>query len=212
MLAQAQVDSARAALDLATAALANSTLAAPFSGYVTKVPSGPGAIVNPGAPLFHLQETATLRLVGSVGEADAPLVKKGAVVEISAQGRTIEGTVTAVLGAVDAATRRVPIEAQVNNDGPTPVLAGAFVRAQVRGVGAVPIVRLPPGSLRVGSQDEVMVIDAGRLRTRRILFATAEGGDILVRSGLSATDTVLVGAAAEAKDGDPAPATSAETR
>ena len=52
-LAAAQLDSARAQLALAQATLKNQTLAAPFSGSVTKVPSGAGAIVNPGTILFH---------------------------------------------------------------------------------------------------------------------------------------------------------------
>jgi RND family efflux transporter MFP subunit len=202
-LAAAQADSARAQLQLSTTALGNTTLTAPFVGYVTKLPSGPGAIVSPGVPLFHVQETGTLKLVGTVGEADAPLVHPGATVEISTGGRTIEGTVTAVLGAVDSATRRVPIEAAVKNDGAQPVLAGSFVRAEVRGVGAVPVVKLPPGSLRIGSQDELMVVENGRLHARRILFATAEDGALLVRAGLDAKETVLAGAPAETKEGAP---------
>jgi RND family efflux transporter MFP subunit len=201
-LAAAQVDSAKAQLRLSATMLDSSTLEAPFSGYITKVPSGPGAVVSSNMTLFHLQDTSTLKWVGTIGEADAALVHPGAPIEIIASGRTASGTVSAVLGSVDPATRRVPIEAIVKNDGSEPLLSGTFVRAVIKGVREVPVLRLPPGALRPGAQNEVMLVENGRLRAQRVLFQPAPDGSILVRSGLLKEDTVLLGASPEAKDGD----------
>jgi RND family efflux transporter MFP subunit len=197
-LAAAQLDSA-----LAQATLKNQTLAAPFSGSVTKVPSGAGAIVNPGTILFHLQDTSTVKLSGAIGEADAPLVKPGAALEVRLDGRTVQGRVVAVLSSVDAATRRVPLEAEIKNDGGQPLFGGSFVRAAVSGLHAVPVLRLPATALRPGSQNEVLVADGGRTRVRHIAFARAADGALLVRSGLEPNERVVAAPTAEAADGDP---------
>ncbi len=202
-LAAAQLDGARAQLALADAALKSHTLAAPFSGTVTRVPSGPGAIVGPGVPLFHLQDNTTLKLSGSIGDADLPLVKIGAAVEVKAEDGAAKGRVVAVLSTVDAATRRIPLEAEVHNDGAQPLLAGAFVRATVVGAEPLAVLRLPATALRPGSQDEVMLVRDGRLETRRVAFAVAPDGALLVRHGLARGERVLSSPSAEARDGDP---------
>jgi multidrug efflux pump subunit AcrA (membrane-fusion protein) len=123
-------------------------------------------------------------------------------------GRTVHGKVTAVLVSVDAATRRVPVEAELQNDGDRPILAGTFVRGSIRGDEKVRVLRLPASIIRPGSQDEVMVIerDAGgkdaRLHVRRVHFVGGTEGTILVRSGLQPTDEVLRSPTAESREGD----------
>jgi RND family efflux transporter MFP subunit len=201
-LAVAQLDGARAQLSLAQANLKNHVLTSPFSGSVTKVPAGPGAIVSPGVPLFHVQDTSTLKLSGTIGEADARLVHAGATVELRLDGRVIQGKVTAVLSSVDASTRRVPVEAEVKNDATVPLLGGSFVRAAVVGLPPTPVVKLPATTLRPGSQDEIMVVKDGRVSARRIAFALAGDGALLVRAGVRADEAVLASPSAEAQEGD----------
>jgi RND family efflux transporter MFP subunit len=199
-LASAQLDAVRAQLGLADVALRNHVLLAPFAGAVTRVPPGTGAIVTPGAPLFRVEDTSTLRLAGTVGENDAPLVKTGAPVRIVLDGRTLTGQVTAVLSTVDAGTRRLPVEAEVKND--AGLYGGTFVRAVVLGTDEIPVLELPSSTLRPGAQDEVMVVKDGRLAARRVRFTTGAGGILLVRSGLDAGERVLLLPSAEAKEGD----------
>jgi RND family efflux transporter MFP subunit len=202
-LVSAQLQVARANLELAETALSNHSLTAPFAGVVTKVPSGPGGFVAPGAPLFHVQDTQTLRLTGTVGEAEASLVKVVFQAGGTAQGREVSGRITAVLGSVDAATRRVPVEAEVKNDGPQPLLGGTFVRAHVVGLSAVEVVRLPQSALKPGSQNELFVVNGTKLEARRVTASISGDGALLVRTGVSKGERVLVGPSAEAKDGDP---------
>jgi len=202
-LAEAQLDSAKAQLSLMQAALQNQVLKAPFSGSVTRVPSGAGAIVQPGTVLFHVQDTSTVKLSGAIGEADASLVRPGAPLEVRLDGRTASGKVVAVLASVDAATRRVPLEAEIKNDGGQPLFGGSFVRAAVTGLKPVPVLRLPASALRPGSQNEVLVAEGQRMRVRHIVFARAADGALLVRGGLDGNERVVATPTAEAADGDP---------
>jgi RND family efflux transporter MFP subunit len=198
-LALAQLEQARAQAQLASAGVSNGSLAAPFAGLVTRAPDGIGKIVAPGEPLFHLEDTQVLKLSATLSEADARLVEVGAAVA-STEGWA--GKVTAVLPSLDAQTRRVPLVAEIANTGAAPLLAGSFVRATVTSSREVTVIELPPGTLRPGSQDEVVVLAAGKAQIHRVLFTQGEGGEIFVRSGVSAADAVVLNPSSEVREGD----------
>jgi RND family efflux transporter MFP subunit len=214
-LAAAQLDAARAQHALTRAALANHTLKAPFAGTITLAPTGIGAVVNPGQPLFGLVDTTALRLATTVSEEDANLLEKGAEVHVSAGSSEVKGKVSAVLGTLDARTRRVPVVVDFDNTRPAvpagtsrsaegaTLRAGAFVRGSVVAREPIPVLRLPHAVQRPGSRDEVWVVDAASwLEPRHLAFAIAPDGDLLVRSGLSSSDQVVLDPIPELKAGD----------
>ena len=201
-LAAANVDGAKARLDLARVHLGNHTVKAPFAGVVTKAPTGVGGVAVGGGQEFHVSDLTSLKLVGSIGETDASLVQLGQVVEIATDRGPVAGKISSVLAQVDAATRRVPIEATVDNKGPTPLLANTFVRATVVGGAPIEVLRLPRAVLRPGSQDEVFVVKDDVLAARRIRFLAQPDGTILVRSGIDVGEQLLLNPTPESKDGD----------
>lgn len=199
-LALAQLEQARAQAQLASVGVSNGSLQAPFPGLITKVPSGVGKIVGPGEALFHVEDTSVLKLTATLTEADARLVEVGATVTLADVNAT--GKVTAVLASLDPQTRRVPVHAEIPNDAASPLLAGAFVRATITSGVEVPVIELPPGTLRPGSQDEVVVLVGGKAQIRRVAFTQGEGGIIHVRSGITAADAVVQNPSAEVREGD----------
>lgn len=196
-MAEAQVAQARAQRRLAGSQVANATLAAPFAGLITRVPAGIGKIVGPGEPLFHIEDTTVLKLNATLSEGDARLVEVGS--DITVEGR--KGKVTAVLPSLDPQTRRVPMVAQIPNDGAKPLLARAFVRALVTTPKEIPVLRLPATARKPGSQDEVVVVENDAAKIRRIVFDTAPDGALLVREGLAATDVVVAAPSGEMIEG-----------
>jgi len=202
-LALAQLDAAKAGLSLSQVNLQNQALVAPFAGTVTRVPDGVGAVVSPSLVEFELMDLSTLKLKGSVGESDANLVHPGSLVEISAEHGSVTGVVSALLGAVDPSTRRVPIEALIDNKKEATMLrSGAFVRARIQGGAPLPVLRLPHEALRPGSQDEVLLVQDGSLTVTRVSYALGKDGSLLVRQGLKETDDVVFSPKPEAKTGD----------
>jgi RND family efflux transporter MFP subunit len=202
-LASAQLDAAKAGLSLSQVNLQNQALVAPFSGTVTRVPDGVGAVVSPSMVLFELMDLSTLKLQGSVAESDANLIRVGAPVEISTERGSATGVVSAVLGAVDPSTRRVPLEAIFDNKKEGSQLrSGAFVRARIQGGAPLPVLSLPHEALRPGSQDEVVIVQGDSLLVKRVTYALAKDGSLLVRQGLDAADQVVLSPRPEAKTGD----------
>jgi cobalt-zinc-cadmium efflux system membrane fusion protein len=152
-------------------------------------------------PLFRLLDASTLRLTATVSADDASLLHLGQSVQIDGSSR--EGRITALLPSVDEKTRRVPLIAEIDNRGPQALLAGAFVRATVSAGAAIDVLRVPATALRPGSQDELVLAQAGKAKLVRATFARDQDGSLLVRKGLAAEDEVLVSPTSEVKDGDP---------
>jgi RND family efflux transporter MFP subunit len=203
-LARAQLEAARAQAATARTSLENTQLVAPFAGRVTQAPTAAGAIVTPGAVLFRVEDTSSLRLTATISPADAAFAVPGARVELEGDARV--GKITAVLPSVDSQTRRLPIVAEIPNAGPAPLLANVFVRAALVPSAAIDVLRLPASALRPGSQDEVAIADRGHVRIARIEYAQAADGSLLVRSGIAPGDQLLAMPNAQIKDGDPVPA------
>ena len=201
-LASAQLDAANAQVGLVKVSLGNHTLTAPFAGTITRAPDAIGAVVAPGSVLFALSDLRTLKLKGTVSEQDANLLSVGTAVEVEAEHGVVKGKITALIGVVDAATRRVPVEAALDNSGNTALRAGSFVRARGLGGQSISVLRLPHEVLRHGSQDEVFAVDGDTLKLRHIIFSVDKDGSLLVRSGLNAADRLVVSPKAEAKEGD----------
>lgn len=201
-LAAAQLDAAHAQVGLVKVSLGNHALTAPFAGTITRAPDAIGAVVAPGSVLFALSDLRTLKLKGTVSEQDANLLGVGTAVEVEAEHGVVKGKITALVGMVDASTRRVPVEAALDNSGQATLRAGSFVRARGLGGQALSVLRLPHEVLRHGSQDEVFTVEGDALRLRHVVFSVDKDGSLLVRSGLNAADRVVVSPRAEAKEGD----------
>jgi RND family efflux transporter MFP subunit len=205
-LAAAQLDAARAQHALSRASLGNHTMKAPFSGTITQAPTGIGAVVSPGQPLFGLVDTTALKLSTTVSEDDANLLERGAEVHLQAGTAEVKGRVSAVLATLDARTRRVPVVVDFDNSraaaGPT-LRSGAFVRGWVMAREPIAVLRVPHAVQRTDSRDEVWVVNAAsRLEARHVAFAIAPDGDLLVRSGLTGSDSIVLAPIPELKTGD----------
>lgn len=202
LLAAAQLEQARAQARLVSVSVGNASLQAPFSGLVTRAPSGIGKIVAPGEPLFHLEDTSVLKLAASVSESDARIFEVGATVSIDGAPQA-SGKVTAVLGSLDPQTRRVPVVAEIPNGPEVGLMSGSFVRAQIIAAAPIQVLKLPSTALRPGAQDEVVVVEDGKAHIVRVAFSVAPDGSLYVRKGLEASDRVVAAPSAEVKEGQP---------
>jgi RND family efflux transporter MFP subunit len=148
--ARAGVRQAEAAASLARANVANHVLRAPFDGVVTRAPEGIGGTVGPGYPVYRLERLDPLLLVGTVAEAELERVVPGAAVVVDTSNGPVEGTVRAVVRALEPVSRRVPVEILVPNPDQT-IVAGGFVRARL-GAGAPPRPETAPATRREGAE------------------------------------------------------------
>ncbi len=200
-LASAQLEASQAQVSLTQVSIANHRLTAPFAGSITRAPDGVGGVTAPGATLFEIVDLSHLKLKGTLSEQDAALVEPGATIAIDTEHGPVTGTVSAVLGSVDPGTRRVRIEAQLDNQA-SRLRAGSFARATVKGKTPIDVLRLPRAALRPGSQDAVFVVQNELLATRSLAFSIAPDGTLLVRHGLAAGERIVLSPRSDAQPGD----------
>ena len=95
---------------------------APISGDVIDRQVGPGQYIQAGAanPLYSIADLSVVWLIANVRETDAPLMHRGAPVEVQVlafPGRVFRARIAYVAPAVDANTHRLSVRAEVENPG-----------------------------------------------------------------------------------------------
>jgi RND family efflux transporter MFP subunit len=201
-LARAQLEASQATSRVAMAGAGVHAISAPFAGIVTRAPSNPGSVVNPGVPIFRIEDVSKFRLAGTVGEEDSDLIALGAPVDVQYRDRAVKGIVRASVPSLDAATRRLPVEIEVPNDPSKPLLGYGFVRASIQSREEVSALRVPALAKRSGSQNELAVIKDGKVHYARVNHSVDTDGSWLVRSGLDGSETLVLGLAPGIKEGE----------
>jgi cobalt-zinc-cadmium efflux system membrane fusion protein len=122
MQTQAQADVERTRATLVQLGVDQQTgdmiLRAPLSGVVLTRDVVPGSVVEAGAPLVMVTDPSTLWLDIAATERVAPVLQRGSRVPfiVPALGTaTFEATIESVGGALDPATRTLPVHAVVRN-------------------------------------------------------------------------------------------------
>lgn len=181
------------------------TLTSPIDGVVVSAPTTPGFVANPGMPLFRVEKLDRLLFNGHLSEREAALVSVDSPITVRTDGGIeATGTVSLMLGSLDRATRRMPIEAVLDNaDGK--LFAGSFVDASIK-VETPSVLRVPLTALLTGEVPSVLVVGKGRALVRRpIVVESTLDGWINVRAGLTADDRVVADPGATWRPGDALP-------
>ena len=94
-------------------------ITAPFDGVITERNAHQGSLASPtGTPMLRLQQVSRLRLVVSVPEAEVASVKPGAKISFTLPafpGETFSGVIERSSRSLDAKTRTMPVELDVDN-------------------------------------------------------------------------------------------------
>ncbi len=182
-------------------------MVSPIDGVVTSAPTAPGFVVQVmSAPVVTIQRLSTLKFVGHLTDKDAARVQTGMALQLESEaGVKAQGTLDTLIPSVDMLTRRVPIEATVPN-AEGKLFAGSMVDAQIE-VPAEPSLVVPVSCLLTGEKPSVLVLNDQRVLERRFVTVGRTQKDrLLVRAGLSATDTVLANPGVAWREGETVPA------
>lgn len=188
-------------------ALANTTLRAPFAGIVSERTVNAGDVVTPGAALFAVVDPASLRLEASVPAIAAQQVKVGAPVELAVTGyptQRFTARVTQVNPVADAVTRQVRIIATLT-DGRGMLMGGLFAEGRVAAESHVGVVVPDVAVDQRGVSPYATRIKNGVVERVDVTIGVRDAARerIELLSGISAGDTLLLGAAKAISVGTP---------
>lgn len=205
--ASAANDDAQARLTQAQQTLDKTFIRAPFDGQVSDRQVSAGDVVQPGSALLTVIDPASMRLEASVPSEQISAIKRDAPVQFSVSGypgRTFVGHIEYVSPAADPVTRQIKIDVSIPNDR-ADLVAGLFAQGRVASVTRTALVApvaavdqrgVTPAVVRIkGGKTERVAIQLGIRDEARGLYE--------VTAGLSAGDTLLVGAAQGITPGTP---------
>jgi RND family efflux transporter MFP subunit len=197
--ATAQLEDARARLSQAQRQLDNTQIRAPFAGLVSERAASAGDVVQPGSEMFTIVDPSSMRLEASVPSEALTALRIGDPVEFKVNAypdRSFTGRVERINPTADPATRQVRIYVAIPNTGGR-LVAGLFAEGRVATDSREALI-VPENAVDARSvRPTAMRVKNGRAeRVELELGLEDEAGErIEVRAGLSAGDTVLLGAA-----------------
>jgi RND family efflux transporter MFP subunit len=183
---------------------------APFDGVITARTTDIGALVDAGAngqkALFHLGAIRKLRVYIAVPEVYSRAATSGLTAVLTLDeypARTFSGTLVRNASAIDASSRTLLVEVDVDNpDGL--LLPGAYVQVHLRLPAATRSVTIPANALLFRAEGlRVGVVRNDRAELVAITIGRDYGNALEVVSGLQTTDAVILDPSDSLSDGTP---------
>lgn len=194
-MAQAQLEAARAQVGLARKALSDTTITAPFTGYISDRPVAVGEYVTPASKIATVLKTNPIKLRLQVPETDAARIRVGMSVEASVDAfadARFAGKVSAINPAVELTSRAVIIEVNIENPN-NQLRPGMFATARVlqsEGGEGIFVSRAAVIEDQNTNSFRVFVIEGDTARLRVVQIGEQDGDMVRIVSGVSAGETI----------------------
>jgi RND family efflux transporter MFP subunit len=213
---EARIASARAQRALAAIALGDGLLRAPVTGVILERRVDEGSLVQPGSAGFVIGRLSPIKAVFGVPDLHVGRLRPGDVLTMATEafgGETFNGPITAIAPVADSQSRLYRIEVSLANDdgrlrpgmiGTVDVATRGAAGAAPDGKPAIPLAAVVRGE---GAGGYAVFIAEGRederiVRTRRVELGDVRGNHVLVTSGLTAGEAVIVSAPNLLVEGD----------
>lgn len=196
-LASAQLEQARAAVEVARKHLRDTIIRAPVAGEIQKKFVNTGAYVEPPTPVFTVVDNRNLELESPVAAAELAPIRSGQKVTFAVNsfpGETFEGRVIEVSPAVDVQSRSATVRIRVDNRTGR-LKAGMFATGEVlTGVQSQAIV-IPASAVyrsdASAKQSYVFVVENGRAAQRAVQIGRETDSRLEIVSGLREGDLLI---------------------
>ncbi len=207
--AQASYDQAVAQERIARKHLSDSTLRAPFDGYISKRDIEPGEMASPGHTVFEMVRLDPVEISVGIPETDVDRVRAGQKVEIDIPAlpkKTFEGTVRVINVSADPASRTYLTKIVVPNP-QHQLLIGMVAETRVIGDRMVDVMTLPAEAVVRDPQGAPMVFvyypDQKKVYSKRVRLGSLYDKEIDIKGGLTGGEFVVLGGQDRLQDGFP---------
>ena len=208
-VAQGNVKSAEAQVQLARNALKDAIATSPLNGIVAKRHVNPGEKVAFDSPLITVVDLRDLELQAMVPAVDVPELSIGKMVELTIDGfgeRKFTGRIERINPSTEPGTRAILVFVGIPNaDGA--LRGGMFATGRIALAASAPVATLPATAVRVeAGQTYVWTVESGKLVKRIVVVGRRDeaAGRIEVKTGLPQDVPVLAAKFDNLKDGAPA--------
>jgi HlyD family secretion protein len=199
-VAAAELAQARAALSAVSQSSTETTVRAPTSGVVLRVPERSARVVAAGTPLLELGDPTTLEVAADVLSSDAASIRAAQPVELRGWGGApLRGTVRLVEPSARTRISALGVEEQRLTvvidplDVPATLGDGYRLDASIVVWQADKVLAVPASALlRAAERWSLYVVHGGRATRREVRVGHVGGGLAEITDGLRAGETVIV--------------------
>jgi RND family efflux transporter MFP subunit len=206
--AQASLAAAESQLAQAEKNLADTTIRAPFDGYIIDRPVSAGQWVGTNNKVATIMRISTVRLQLQVPEQRSSEVKAGVAVTARVAAwpnRDFMGKVHAVVPSVNTNSRAFMVEARFDNP-KAELRPGMFANAKVMLPGVESAVFAPAKAIfydNTTDANHIYTVANGVARLHVVLKGDADGDQVRILSGLAGNETVILNNQDSLYDGAP---------
>ena len=191
---KADIDANEASERLAERELRDTVIRAPFDAYVQQRMVAPGQFVKLQAVVMSLVKVDPLKVIAEIPEHMGPWIKLGQAVAVNIDAypdKKIEGEVSRISPAVNAATRAFPFEARVPNAEGL-LKPGTFARVRIQTDRVDAVISVPAAALqyRYGVNRVFVVVD-GKLVSREVKIGNRLGERVEIASGVEPGESIV---------------------
>lgn len=197
-LKRAAVDSARAEVRRLENLKSFAQIIAPFAGTITVRNIDEGDLIVAGGTkeLLHLSQTRKLRVFVRVPQATARRIKAGQkarVTVLELPGRAFEAEVVRTAGAIDADSRTLLVELNMDNS-KDELLAGSYAQVSFSDPSKGSVPTLPANTVLFRSEGPQVgvVLEDGKVELRPIKLGRDLGNTVEVLAGLDWKDRIIL--------------------
>lgn len=177
-IAQANIDSARGALDIAQKSLADTVLRAPIAGLISRRSVQPGEKVSADNLLLEIVDLRQMEMEASVPAPDIAQIKLGQPVSIHIDGlsQAITGSVVRINPTTEAGSRSILAYILINNpDGA--LRGGMFGQAELTLSQKSGVLSVPQSAIRQADGRAIVYVLENGVLTEKAVTLGLEGND-----------------------------------
>jgi multidrug efflux pump subunit AcrA (membrane-fusion protein) len=202
--ARAAARAAEAQVAQASKSIADTTIYAPISGYVSERPADVGEYVTTASKIATIVRTNPLRLRIDIPEQYITLIRPGQTVAVTTSAyadRAFNGRIARISPNVTAASRTLTVEADVEN-GESLLKPGQFATVRIQLPQPEPAVLIPASAVRTQeTTSHVFVLNNGHVEDRLVQLGQTEGELVEIKNGIREGELVATSNVEELKDG-----------
>jgi RND family efflux transporter MFP subunit len=208
-LAQADADSAAAAVDSAREALQETSICSPISGVAANLDVEVGEFLTPGAPpatsLLNVEDISSVYAVVNVEQGDLAAVKPGLAARVTTDAygdRVFNGAVEIINPVADSATRVFETKIRVAN-GDQLLRPGMFVNVAIDTGAPVDVLAVPQNAVvSTAGLNYVFVVEGNRVKRQQAQVGQVIGQSVEITSGLADGQQIVLTDVDTLNDGD----------
>ncbi|MCA1625110.1 MAG: efflux RND transporter periplasmic adaptor subunit [Acidobacteria bacterium] len=191
--AQSAADAAQTQIATAQKAISDATVYAPLSGYIAERIADVGEFASTSSKIATILRTSVLRLRIDIPEQSIGQIAAGQGVSIQTSAypdRKFSGVVTRISPNLNATSRTLTVEAEVENVGGL-LKPGQFATVRITQSTPAPTVMIPTSAVKTeGETNKVFVIKEGRAQERTVKLGLLENDLIEVKQGVLENEVI----------------------